>query len=102
MIRRPPRSTLFPYTTLFRSLDATSGVLVTGVEPNSPAQRAGLTSGDIIVAFDGKLVAGIDDLHQLLVTERIGAPTTVVVLRKADKLELAIVPDESADRKSVV
>ena len=81
-------------------LDAKSGVLVTGVEPNSPAQRAGLTSGDIIVAFDGKLVAGIDDLHQLLVTERIGAPTTVVVLRKADKLELAIVPDESATRTS--
>src|SRR3989442_1719824 len=77
-------------------LDATSGVLVTGVEPNSPAQRAGLTSGDVIVAFDGKPVAGIDDLHRLLVTERIGAPTTVVVLRKADKLELAIVPDESA------
>ncbi len=81
-------------------LDAKSGVLVTGVEPNSPAQRAGLTSGDIIVAFDGKPVAGIDDLHQLLVTERIGAPTTVVVLRKADKLELAIVPDESAPRTS--
>ena len=81
-------------------LDAKSGVLVTGVEPNSPAQRAGLTSGDIIVAFDGKPVAGIDDLHQLLVTERIGAPTTVVVLRKADKLELAIVPDESATRTS--
>jgi len=64
------------------------------------AQRAGLTSGDIIVAFDGKPVAGIDDLHQLLVTERIDAPTTVVVLRKADKLELAIVPDESATRTS--
>src|SRR2546426_5695692 len=28
MIRRPPRSTLFPYTTLFRSLDATTGTLV--------------------------------------------------------------------------
>jgi S1-C subfamily serine protease len=79
-------------------LDAKSGVLVTGVEPNSPAQRAGLTSGDIIVAFDGNPVAAIDDLHRLLVTERIGARTTVVVLRNADKLELAIVPDESATR----
>src|SRR5437870_7082678 len=81
-------------------LEAKSAVLVTGVDADSPAGRAGLTSGDIIVAFDGKLVAGIDDLHQLLVTERIGAPTTVVVLRKADKLELAIVPDESATRTS--
>src|SRR3989442_11504624 len=34
MIRRPPRSTLFPYTTLFRSLDPNSGVDITGVNGN--------------------------------------------------------------------
>src|SRR3712207_7565307 len=28
MIRRPPRSTLFPYTTLFRSIDATAGMIM--------------------------------------------------------------------------
>ena len=76
-------------------LGAKSGVLVTGVEPNSPAQRAGLASGDIIIDFDGKTVTGVDDLHRLLVTESIGARTTIVVLRKADRLELAIVPEES-------
>jgi S1-C subfamily serine protease len=79
-------------------LDSRSGVLVTGVEPDSPAARAGLRSGDIIVAFDGKPVTGIDDLHRLLVTERIGAATTVAVLRQADKLELPIVPEESPAR----
>src|SRR2546430_13113971 len=74
MIRRPPRSTLFPYTTLFRSLgiDAKSGVLVTGVEPDSPAARARLASGDVIVEFDGSAVTGIDDLHRLLTADRIG------------------------------
>ncbi|HEV2751621.1 MAG TPA: trypsin-like peptidase domain-containing protein [Gemmatimonadales bacterium] len=77
-------------------LDAKSGVLVTGVEAGSPAERAGLASGDIIVDFDGKAVTGVDDLHRLLVTESIGARTTIVVLRKADRLELAIVPEESA------
>ena len=75
-------------------LDAKSGVLVTGVEPDSPAQRAGIETGDIVVGFDGKAVTGIDDLHRLLVTDRIDARTTITVLRRADKLELAIVPAE--------
>ncbi|PYO98243.1 MAG: serine protease [Gemmatimonadetes bacterium] len=76
-------------------IDAKSGVLVTGVEPDSPAARAGVTSGDIIIGFDGQTVSGIDDLHRLLVTERIGARTTIAVLRNADRLELPIVPEES-------
>src|SRR2546425_6920453 len=79
-------------------LEAKSGVLVTGVEPDSPAARAGLTSGDIIIGFDGQAVSGIDDLHRLLVTERIGARTTIAVLRNADRLELPIVPEESETR----
>jgi S1-C subfamily serine protease len=80
-------------------LESRSGVLVTGVEPDSPAARAGLASGDLIVGFDGKAVTGIDDLHRLLVTERIGARATLDVLRNADKLALAIVPEESAPRR---
>src|SRR5947199_686952 len=79
-------------------VDAKSGVLVTGVEPDSPAARAGLTSGDIIIGFDGQAVSGIDGLHRLLVTERIGARTTIAVLRNADRLEVPIVPEESETR----
>src|SRR2546425_277947 len=75
-----------------------SGVLVTGVEPDSPAARAGVTLGDIIIGFDGQAVSGIDDLHRLLVTERIGARTTIAVLRNADRLDLPIVPEESENR----
>jgi len=73
-------------------------VLVTGVEPDSPAARAGVASGDIIIGFDGQAVSGIDDLHRLLVTERIGTRTTIAVLRNADRLELPIVPQESGTR----
>src|SRR5256886_11073306 len=67
-------------------LEAESGVLVTGVDGNSPAARAGVKAGDIVVGFDGQTVSGIDDLHRLLVTERIGARTTIAVLRNADRL----------------
>src|SRR5881409_2034058 len=76
-------------------LEAKSGVLVTGVESGSPAERAGLKQGDIIVGFAGHAVGGIDDLHRLLATDRIGTPAVVALLRGADKLELPIVPEES-------
>ena len=76
-------------------IDGNSGVLVTGVEPDSPAARAGLASGDIIVAFAGSAVTGIDDLHRVLTADRIGVATTVVVLRGAERLELPITSVES-------
>src|SRR5881275_362241 len=76
-------------------IDAKSGVLVTGVEPESPAARAQLASGDIIVEFDGSAITGIDDLHRVLTAERIGVATKVVVLRGAERLELPITSVES-------
>src|SRR6058998_1146865 len=72
-----------------------SGVLITTIESGSPADKAGLQAGDIIVAFAGHAVVGIDDLHRLLATDRIGTPAVVALLRGADKLELPIVPEES-------
>src|SRR2546430_12568743 len=43
MIRRPPRSTLFPYTTLFRSADAAQAIVLSWNQrhPQQPLQRAG-------------------------------------------------------------
>ena len=70
-------------------------MLITTIEPGSPAARAGLQSGDIIVAFDGQPVHGIDDLHRLLTGERIGAATTVAAVRKAERLELPITAAET-------
>src|SRR3712207_7518770 len=53
MIRRPPRSTLFPYTTLFRSANHFS--LGTTGRPTAPAPTASFTapSRDLTVAVDG-------------------------------------------------
>src|SRR6058998_2057170 len=73
-----------------------SGVLITTIEPGSPAARAGLQPGDIIVAFDGQPVHGIDDLHRLLTGDRIGTATTVAAVRKAERLELPITAAETA------
>src|SRR3712207_79618 len=45
MIRRPPRSTLFPYTTLFRSCHGSSGVR-RGIQLHTPLPRRGARLGD--------------------------------------------------------
>src|SRR6202012_1506297 len=50
----------------FYDLPRESGALVLSIEEGSPAKRAGLREGDIIVALAGHPVAGIDDLHRLL------------------------------------
>src|SRR3712207_1603158 len=44
MIRRPPRSTLFPYTTLFRSYDNRTGELITSFAPSLNAQALAVTA----------------------------------------------------------
>jgi len=75
-----------------------SGVLITTVESTSPADRAGLQPGDIIVAFDGQPVHSIDDLHRLLTGERIGTVTTITAVRKAERLELPITATETEKR----
>ena len=76
-------------------LPVETGVLVAGVEPDSPAARAGLVEGDIIIGFAGHSVAGIDALHKLLMADRIGQRTELVILRHTEKRTLAIVPQES-------
>jgi S1-C subfamily serine protease len=73
----------------------TSGVLVASVEDNSPAARAGLTAGDVVLSFADSVVSGIDDLHRLLTEERIGKAAPVIVLRHGERRRLTIVPAES-------
>jgi len=73
-----------------------TGMLVIGVEPGSPASRAGLREGDLIVEFDGHAIAGIDDLHKLLTGGQVGVRSRLALLRNTEKLELEIVPEESA------
>jgi S1-C subfamily serine protease len=73
-------------------------VRVESVEDDGPARRAGVEPGDLIVAFDGSTVEGIDSLHRLLTVERIGKPVKIAVIRRAQKLELEIVSRDGAAR----
>jgi len=81
----------------FYDLPKESGALVLSVEKNSPARRASVRDGDIIVALEAKPVAGVDDLHRLLADTRAGANCSLTVLRHTEKIELKIVPEEAAN-----
>jgi S1-C subfamily serine protease len=79
----------------FYDLPKESGALVLSVEENSPAQRASLRDGDVIIALDGKPVAGVDDLQRVLTDVPVNVGSILVVLRHTEKLEMRIVPEET-------
>jgi S1-C subfamily serine protease len=78
----------------FHDLPNTRGVFAVSVLEASPARRAGLREGDIVVAFGGERVNGIDDLHRLLTSERIGVATFLEILRGTERKTLSVVPEE--------
>jgi S1-C subfamily serine protease len=75
-------------------LVVSSGVRVASVASDSPAAVAGVREGDVVLAFGGHPVGGVDDLHRLLTDECIGLPTAVVVLRRAERRQLTVIPAE--------
>ena len=76
-------------------LAVSSGVLVASVEVNSPAAVAGLKEGDVILAFGGEAITGIDDLHRRLTDDRIGGATSLTIVRVGQRRMLTVVPAES-------
>jgi S1-C subfamily serine protease len=82
----------------FYGLPVESGILVASIEPGSPAQRAGLREGDVIVGYDDHPIAGIDDLHRLLTDSQVGVRSTLTIIRRTETLRLDIVPQESPPR----
>ena len=76
-------------------LAVTSGVFVVSIEQRSPAAIAGLRDGDVVLAFGGEPVAGVDDLHRLLTDARIGIATPVTILRGGARRQITVVPAET-------
>jgi S1-C subfamily serine protease len=77
-------------------LGASTGVLVISVEKQSPAERAGLVEGDVIVALDDLPVRGVDDLHKFLTDARIDASCRLTLLRRSEKVFVTVVAQEAA------
>jgi S1-C subfamily serine protease len=83
----------------FYNLPLETGVLVAAVETNSPAQRAGLREGDLVVGFNQIPIGSVHDLHKILVGEQIGVVGKLLVIRHTEKLTVDITPAESLSPK---
>src|ERR1044071_6174932 len=81
-------------------LGSETGLLVLQIEPGSPAQRAGLREGDVIVEFEGRPVSGVDDLHRLLTEAQIGKRSPATVIRNSETVSIEIVPEESRSHEA--
>ncbi|NSW83015.1 MAG: trypsin-like peptidase domain-containing protein [Syntrophothermus sp.] len=71
-------------------LSTTKGVLVAQVYSGTPAEKAGLHTGDVITAIDGKTVNNYDGLKTILDTKKAGQTITVKVIRNGSTKELPL------------
>jgi S1-C subfamily serine protease len=79
----------------FHQLSLQAALLVASVERSGPAETAGLREQDIIVAWNGRPVSGIEDLQRALSEAQPGVAVAVTVVRGSEKLTLMVTP---ADR----
>jgi S1-C subfamily serine protease len=76
------------------SLEQANGARVLSVERGSPAEHAGLLTGDMVIALDGKRVGGVEDLLRLLDADKISRTVSIDVLRRSEQVRFWIGPSE--------
>jgi S1-C subfamily serine protease len=83
---------------LAAGIDQEAAAIIAVIEPDSPAGRAKLATGDIIIRLDDQPVTGVDDLIRSLTGERIGNEVEVEVLRRGQRQRISLVPEERQRR----
>ncbi len=73
-------------------LDQETGVMIFSVEAGSPARKAGLAMGDVIVKFNDKPVTDFYDIPRLLAEDTIGKEAKLTIIRREKLYEATIVP----------
>ncbi|MDQ2839875.1 MAG: S1C family serine protease [Acidobacteriota bacterium] len=76
-----------------------TGLILLSVEADSPAEKAGLLLGDVLLTLDGKPMADIDDLHAALRGDVVGKSVKAAVLRGGKLVETEILVLERGARK---
>ncbi len=74
------------------------GLMILEVETDSPAKKAGLVVGDIVVTFAGSPITGHNDLYRLLTKDAIGKSTEMGILRAERLVTLTITPSEDENQ----
>ena len=76
------------------NLSSETGIMIMRVEPEGPAERAGVMLGDVLVALDASPVRDIDDVQHYLSSEQIGKPVKASIIRGGTLAELVIAVGE--------
>jgi serine protease Do len=71
-------------------LEAGTGVIVSSVQPDSPADKAGIRQGDIILSFNGMNVTEVGSFRSRVSITPAGTKAPVVVLREGERVELTV------------
>jgi S1-C subfamily serine protease len=78
-------------------LNQNTGVMIFSVERGSPARKAGLTMGDVIVGFNGKPITNFYDLPAMLTDDVIDKTVSISILREEKLEKLTITPKEAEE-----
>jgi S1-C subfamily serine protease len=73
-------------------LEQETGVMIFSVEAGSPARKAGLAMGDVLVKLNGKPVTEFYDLPRMLSEDVIGKETKLTIIRRESLIETTIIP----------
>jgi Do/DeqQ family serine protease len=84
----------------YLSVPDNRGVMITAVEPGSPAMKAGIRKEDILVAIHGEPIRSVEDYHQVMRSFPVGSLLKMQLLRKKQSLSIqlktALFPEEKA------
>jgi len=81
------------------NIDQDEGLMILEVESDSPAKKAGLVVGDILVTFAHSPITGHNDLYRLLTRDAIGKPIEVGILRAERLVKVTITPTEEDETR---
>lgn len=83
-------------------MDHPHGALVADVTKSGPAESAGIDAGDVVIEFNGHLVAQMRDLPRIVAETEVGSKVPVKVLRKGKEMDFTVEVGRLEDGEKVV
>lgn len=83
-------------------LESDKGALIAAVEPNTPAEKAGLKAGDVIVEYDGKQINEGSELPRYVADTPIDKKVQMMIYRDGTKLTVSLVVGKMNDKTAVI